>query len=121
MGDQAKEKAIGTAARAGEIIRAAIGRWFPEIALETSFAAEDLPLIEQVLAENADVKIFWRDTGDPAARGRAEFVKSKYYVTPLRTSPLEWNLGAVLVGGRGPVLDRDPRGLILVRPLGGVA
>jgi len=79
-----------------ETIRGAVDRYFPRIAFQTSFEEGDVELLEGVLHANPDVKILWKDTGDPAARARAEYVKAKYYVTPLRSGTLDWNLEAVI-------------------------
>src|SRR5262245_30231267 len=108
--------------RAREILRNAVKRHFPHIAVAATSSPEDRVLVDLLVRVNPDVKILWLDP-DWAS---AEEIKTRYYVTPIRASGTlvterllarRWDLRAIISGERGAA----PRsaGLLRIHPLAG--
>ncbi len=110
--------------RARALLRDAVRRHFPHIAVAATAAPEDLVLVDLLVRINPDVKILWFDE-DWAG---AELVKSRYYVTPIRPGVFaeralarRWNLHAIVTSARdSDEIERDrATGVTRVHPLTG--
>jgi hypothetical protein len=105
---------------AARIVRAAIDKHFPRLAVVVRLTREDDGLIDLVVRLHPEVRIFWI----AGTQADVERVKAKWYVTPLRAASLseiadEWDVEAVLTSrASGAVYERDARtGLIRINPL----
>jgi hypothetical protein len=102
---------------AARILRQAIDRHFPRLALVLIGAPREADLVDLLVRVNPDVKIFARDTRT------IEAVKARYYVTPLRASGTvaaiarEWDLEAVLTTDQNAVAQIGRDGLLRINPL----